>query len=225
MESAGISLSAIQEQLASLAQEGKTPLLFAQDKELLGIIALADAVKPTSAAAIAKLKEQGLRVIMLTGDNPHTAEAIRRAVGLDEAKAQVLPEDKEQIVRQLQEQGHCVAMVGDGINDAPALARADVGIAIGSGTDIAIEAADIVLIRDDLLDVPRALHLSHGVMNNIKQNLFWAFFYNCIGIPLAAGALYPSLGLLLNPVIAAAAMSCSSVTVVSNALRLRFFKP
>ena len=225
MESAGISLSAIQEQLASLAQEGKTPLLFAQDKELLGIIALADAVKPSSAAAIAKLKEQGLRAIMLTGDNPHTAEAIRRAVGLDEAKAQVLPEDKEQIVRQLQEQGHCVAMVGDGINDAPALARADVGIAIGSGTDIAIEAADIVLIRDDLLDVPRALHLSHGVMNNIKQNLFWAFFYNCIGIPLAAGALYPSLGLLLNPVIAAAAMSCSSVTVVSNALRLRFFKP
>ena len=161
---------------------------------------------------------------MLTGDNAATAEAIRQQVGLDEAIAQVLPQDKERHVRLLQEKGHVVAMVGDGINDAPALARADVGIAIGAGTDVAIEAADMVLIKNDLLDVTRAIGLSKSVMKNIKENLFWAFIYNTIGIPLAAGLLYPAFGWLLNPMIAAAAMSCSSVSVVTNALRLRFIK-
>ena len=166
----------------------------------------------------------GLKVIMLTGDNVATAEAIRQEVGLDKAIAQVLPQDKERHVRLLQEQGHVVAMVGDGINDAPALARADVGIAIGAGTDVAIEAADMVLIKNDLLDVTRAISLSKSVMKNIKENLFWAFIYNTIGIPLAAGLFYPAFGWLLNPMIAAAAMSCSSVSVVTNALRLKFIK-
>ena len=161
---------------------------------------------------------------MLTGDNAATAEAIRRQVDLDEAIAPVLPQDKERHVRLLQEQGHVVAMVGDGINDAPALARADVGIAIGAGTDVAIEAADMVLIKSDLQDVARAISLSKNVMLNIKENLFWAFIYNTIGIPLAAGLFYPALGWLLNPMLAAAAMSCSSVSVVTNALRLRFVK-
>lgn len=208
----------------ALAAGGKTPLYFAQGARLLGIIAVADTVKPTSKDAVAQMKRMGLRVIMLTGDNAVTAEAIRRQVGLDEAIAQVLPQDKERHVRLLQEQGHVVAMVGDGINDAPALARADVGIAIGAGTDVAIEAADMVLIKNDLLDVTRAVQLSRSVMKNIKENLFWAFIYNTIGIPLAAGVFYPAFGLLLNPMIAAAAMSCSSVSVVSNALRLKFSK-
>lgn len=207
-----------------LAMQGKTPLFFACDNKFLGTIALADTVKPTSADAVANLKKQGIKVIMLTGDNAATAEAIRQTAGIDEAVAEVLPADKERIVRQLQDEGHKVAMVGDGINDAPALARADVGIAIGAGTDIAIESADIVLMKSDLLDVPRAIRLSHSVMNNIKQNLFWAFIYNAIGIPVAAGLLYPEFGVLLNPMIAAAAMSCSSVSVVTNALRLRFLK-
>ena len=170
------------------------------------------------------MRSMGLKVVMLTGDNAATAEAIRQQVGLDEAIAQVLPQDKERHVRLLQEKGHVVAMVGDGINDAPALARADVGIAIGAGTDVAIEAADMVLIKNDLLDVTRAIGLSKSVMKNIKENLFWAFIYNTIGIPLAAGLLYPAFGWLLNPMIAAAAMSCSSVSVVTNALRLRFIK-
>ena len=161
---------------------------------------------------------------LLTGDNAATAEAIRQQVGLDEAIAQVLPQDKERHVRLLQEKGHVVAMVGDGINDAPALARADVGIAIGAGTDVALEAADMVLIKSDLQAVARAISLSKSVMKNIKENLFWAFIYNTIGIPLATGLLYPAFGLLLNPMLAAAAMSCSSVSVVTNALRLRFIK-
>ena len=190
----------------------------------MGTIAVADTIKPTSKAAITRLRKLGLKVIMLTGDNAATAEAIRLQVDLDEAIAQVLPQDKERHVRLLQEQGHVVAMVGDGINDAPALARADVGIAIGAGTDVAIEAADMVLIKSDLQDVARAISLSKSVMLNIKESLFWAFIYNTIGIPLAAGLFYPALGWLLNPMLAAAAMSCSSVSVVTNALRLRFIK-
>lgn len=224
MEEQGVELSELQEQHQQLAASGKTPLYFAQGSRLLGTIAVADTVKPTSKAAIEKLKAMGLKVIMLTGDNAATAEAIRRQVGLDEAIAQVLPQDKERHVRQMQEQGHIVAMVGDGINDAPALARANVGIAIGAGTDVALEAADMVLIKSDLQDVARAISLSKSVMKNIKENLFWAFIYNTIGIPLAAGLLYPAFGLLLNPMLAAAAMSCSSVSVVTNALRLRFIK-
>lgn len=207
-----------------LADQGKTPLFFAKGTELLGIIAVADTVKATSKEAITKLKALGITVMMVTGDNAATANAIKEQVGLDKAIAQVLPQDKERIIRELQEQGHKVAMVGDGINDAPALARADVGIAIGAGTDVAIESADIVLMKSDLLDTVKAVKLSRSVMKNIKENLFWAFIYNTIGIPLAAGLLYPSFGLLLNPLIAAAAMSCSSVSVVSNALRLRFLK-
>lgn len=222
MEAAGIDPALYTDIEKELASIGKTPLFFACADKFLGTIALADTVKPTSAAAVSQLKAQNIKVIMLTGDNAATAEAIRQTAGIDEAVAEVLPADKERIVRQLQKQGHKVAMVGDGINDAPALARADVGIAIGAGTDIAIESADIVLMKSDLLDVPRAIRLSNKVMNNIKQNLFWAFIYNAIGIPVAAGLLYPEFGVLLNPMIAAAAMSCSSVSVVTNALRLRF---
>ena len=224
MEEQGVELTQLRNTHATLATAGKTPLYFAQGSRLLGTIAVADTVKPTSKAAIAQLQKQGLKVIMLTGDNAATAEAIRRQVGLDEAIAEVLPQDKELHIRTLQEQGHVVAMVGDGINDAPALARADVGIAIGAGTDVAIEAADMVLIKSDLQDVARAIGLSKSVMKNIKENLFWAFIYDTIGIPLAAGLFYPAFGLLLNPMLAAAAMSCSSVSVVTNALRLRFIK-
>ena len=224
MEEQGVELTQLRNTHATLATAGKTPLYFAQGSRLLGTIAVADIVKPTSKAAIAQLQKQGLKVIMLTGDNAATAEAIRCQVGLDDAIAEVLPQDKELHIRTLQEQGHVVAMVGDGINDAPALARADVGIAIGAGTDVAIEAADMVLIKSDLQDVARAIGLSKSVMKNIKENLFWAFIYNTIGIPLAAGLFYPPFGLLLNPMIAAAAMSCSSVSVVTNALRLRFIK-
>lgn len=225
MAEQGVNVDAdLQKKHEALAVNGKTPLYFAQGAQLLGIIAVADTVKPTSKAAVAQMKAMGLRVIMLTGDSAATAEAIRRQVDVDEAIAQVLPQDKERHVRRLQEEGRIVAMVGDGINDAPALARADVGIAIGAGTDVAIEAADMVLIKNDLLDVTRAVQLSRSVMKNIKENLFWAFIYNTIGIPLAAGVFYPAFGLLLNPMIAAAAMSCSSVSVVSNALRLRFSK-
>ena len=224
MEEQGVELTQLRNTHATLATAGKTPLYFAQGSRLLGTIAVADTVKPTSKVAIAQLQKQGLKVIMLTGDNAATAEAIRCQVGLDDAIAEVLPQDKELHIRTLQEQGHVVAMVGDGINDAPALARADVGIAIGAGTDVAIEAADMVLIKSDLQDVARAIGLSKSVMKNIKENLFWAFIYNTIGIPLAAGLFYPPFGWLLNPMIAAAAMSCSSVSVVTNALRLRFIK-
>ena len=208
-----------------LAEEGKTPLFFAADGALLGVIAVADVVKPTSRQAIAELKAMGIDVVMLTGDNRRTAEAIRRQLGLDRVVAQVLPQDKEREVRALQQDGHRVAMVGDGINDAPALARADVGVAIGAGTDIALESADIVLMKSDLLDVVSAIQLSKAVIRNIKMNLFWAFFYNSVGIPLAAGVFYSVLGWKLNPMFGAAAMSLSSVCVVSNALRLKFFKP
>lgn len=219
-----VDTGSLAEQHEKLASQGKTPLYFVRAGELLGCIAVADTVKATSREAIGKLQAMGLRVLMVTGDNRETAEAIRAQVGVDEAIAQVLPQDKEAVVRKLQQEGHIVAMVGDGINDAPALARADVGIAIGAGTDIAIEAADMVLIKSDLLDVAKAICLSRSVMTNIKENLFWAFIYNAIGIPFAAGVFYTAFGWLLNPLIAAAAMSCSSVSVVTNALRLRFIK-
>ena len=224
LQTLNVDTSTLIDQYDRLAAQGKTPLYFVRAGELLGCIAVADTVKPTSREAIAKLQDMGLRVLMVTGDNRATAEAIRAQVGVDEAIAQVLPQDKEAVVRKLQQEGHIVAMVGDGINDAPALARADVGIAIGAGTDIAIEAADMVLIKSDLLDVAKAVHLSRSVMTNIKENLFWAFIYNAIGIPFAAGVFYTAFGWLLNPLIAAAAMSCSSVSVVTNALRLRFIK-
>lgn len=225
METNRIDISVAAGLQEKLADEGKTPLYFAQGGKFLGVIAAADVVKPTSREAIARLQEMGMDVIMLTGDNARTAEAIKKQVGIKTVIADVLPQDKEEKVRQLQEQGHKVAMVGDGINDAPALARADVGIAIGAGTDVAIESADIVLMKSDLMDAASAVSLSRAVMRNIKQNLFWAFFYNAIGIPVAAGVLYPAFHILLNPMIGAAAMSFSSVSVVSNALRLRFFTP
>ena len=188
-------------------------------------MAAADLLKPTSRAAVRALRGLGLHVVMLTGDNRRTAEAVRRDLGLDEAVAEVLPQDKERVVRQLQEKGRKVAMIGDGINDAPALTRADIGIAIGAGTDVAIESADVVLMKSDLLDAVAALELSRAVIRNVRENLFWAFFYNALGIPLAAGVYYPLLHWQLNPMFGAAAMSLSSVCVVSNALRLRFFKP
>ncbi|NLM42359.1 MAG: copper-translocating P-type ATPase [Firmicutes bacterium] len=208
-----------------LAEQGKTPMYFADTERVLGVIAAADPVKPTSQQAISELQALGLEVIMLTGDNRRTAEAIRRQLQLRSVLSEVLPEDKEREIRRLQEQGKAVAMVGDGINDAPALARADVGIAIGAGTDVALESADIVLVKNDLRDVVTAIKLSKATLRNIKQNLFWAFFYNSLGIPLAAGLFYPLLGWRLSPMYAAAAMSLSSIFVVTNALRLRKFAP
>lgn len=220
-----IDLGQLESQADDLAEQGKTPMYFANTTEVLGIIAVADVIKPSSKPAIQRLKNLGVDVVMLTGDNKRTAEAIRRELGIERVIAEVLPEDKEREIRTLQEQGKTVAMVGDGVNDAPALARADVGIAIGAGTDVAIESADIVLMKDDLNDVPTTIKLSKATLRNIKQNLFWAFFYNALGIPLAAGLLYPFYGWRLNPMYAAAAMSLSSIFVVSNALRLRRFNP
>ena len=223
MEEKGISLEGVGEVPHTLASQGKTPLYFGSGRTLLGIVAAADPVKPTSGAAIKELQGMGLTVVMLTGDNARTAAAIQRQLGIGQVVAEVLPQDKEAQVRQLQSQGHKVAMVGDGINDAPALARADIGIAIGAGTDVAIDSADVVLMKSDLWDLVNALRLSQATIRNIKENLFWAFFYNTVGIPVAAGALY-GFGLVLNPMLGAAAMSLSSVCVVSNALRLNFFK-
>ena len=223
LEEAGLYDDNVKMLEEKLAAEGKTPLFFASDSILLGIIALADRVKPTSRAAIEEMKRMGLEVVMLTGDNARTAQAIQKEVGADRVVAEVLPQDKETEIRRLQQQGKKVAMVGDGINDAPALARADVGIAIGAGTDIAIESADLVLMKNDLLDVAGAVQLGHAVIRNIKQNLFWALFYNAICIPVAAGVFYPWLGIKLSPMLGALAMSFSSVFVVTNALRLRFF--
>lgn len=207
------------------ARDGKTPLFFAKNGRLVGTIAVADEVKPTSAQAIAALERLGVKTVMLTGDNNLTAQAIARRVGVSSVVADVLPADKERLVRELQEQGEKVAMVGDGINDSPALARADVGLAIGAGADVAKEGADVVLMHSDLLDVARAIELSRAVIRNIKQDLFWALFYNSLGIPLAAGVFYPILGWQLSPMFGAAAMSLSSLCVVGNALRLRGFKP
>lgn len=222
-EEKGLAAESHDQDMVRLAKEGKTPLLFFDENEILGIIAAADVVKETSAQAIREMKKLGIEVIMLTGDNRRTAEAIKQQLAIDTVIAEVLPQDKEREVARLQEGGRTVAMVGDGINDAPALARADVGIAIGAGTDVAIESADIVLMKSDLLDVVTAVGLSKAVIRNIKQNLFWAFFYNACGIPLAAGLLYPMFGLKLSPMFGAAAMSLSSFFVVTNALRLRFF--
>ena len=220
-----IDLGEFEAKADRLAEQGKTPMYFASQGLILGIIPVADVVKPTSKQAIQDLTKLGIDVVMLTGDNKRTAEAIRRELGIKTVIAEVLPEDKEREIRNLQGQGQIVAMVGDGVNDAPALARADVGIAIGAGTDVAIESADIVLMKDDLKDVTTAIKLSKATLRNIKQNLFWAFFYNTLGIPLAAGLLYPFFGWRLNPMYAAAAMSLSSIFVVSNALRLRRFDP
>jgi len=225
MTEKGIDAAVLRNTAEALADDGRTPLYFADEKKLLGVIAVADIVKPTSREAIEQFKAMGIDVVMLTGDNRKTAEAISRQMNIDRVVAEILPQDKESEIRRLQESGRRVAMVGDGINDAPALARADLGIAIGAGTDVAIESADIVLMKSDLLDAVTAIQLSQATLRNIKQNLFWAFFYNSIGIPLAAGLFYPLLGWKLNPMFGAAAMSMSSVCVVSNALRLRFFKP
>lgn len=225
MEEKGISLSTEQKnQIQALAKQGRTPLLFADEKQFLGIVAVADVVKPTSKEAVQKFRDYGIHVIMLTGDNEVTAQAIKEQVGIDEVIAGVLPTQKEEKISALKQAGHKVAMIGDGVNDAPALASADVGIAIGAGTDVAIESADIVLMKNDLLDAVGAVKLSKAVIRNIKENLFWALFYNSIGIPLAAGVLYPLFQIKLNPMFGAAAMSLSSVCVVSNALRLRWVK-
>ncbi len=225
LEGEGVSCKNLKSKAEAFAEQGKTPLYFAQNGQLLGLIAAADLPKENSREAIRTMQKMGLTVVMLTGDHRKTAEAVRKSLGIDQAVAEVLPQDKEREIRKLQEEGRKVAMVGDGINDAPALARADVGIAIGAGTDIAIESADVVLMKSDLMDAVTAIELSRAVIRNIHMNLFWAFFYNAVGIPLAAGVFYPLLGWTLNPMFGAAAMSLSSVCVVSNALRLRFFHP
>ena len=201
----GISCEKALSSMEKLSEEGKTPLILADEKQVLGVIGVADVVKPTSAKAIQELKKLGIQVIMLTGDNVRTAKAIQKQLDIDTVIAEVLPQDKEREISRLQEEGKTVAMVGDGLNDAPALARADVGIAIGAGTDVAIESADIVLMKNDLQDVATAIELSKAVIRNIKENLFWAFFYNVCGIPLAAGVLYPVFGLKLSPMFGAAA--------------------
>lgn len=225
MAEKGIDLSSLQSFADTLADEGKTPMFMVVDKKLAGVIAVADVVKPSSAAAIQKLHRMGIEVAMITGDNRKTAEAIAKQVGIDRILAEVMPQDKASEVKKLQAEGKKVAMVGDGINDAPALAQADIGIAIGSGTDVAMESADIVLMKSDLTDVATAIQLSKSTIRNIKQNLFWAFGYNVAGIPIAAGLLHLFGGPLLNPIFAAAAMSMSSVSVLTNALRLKRFKP
>ena len=220
----GAGTAALRAAAETLAAAGKTPLYFAEEQQLLGVVAVADVVKPDSAAAIAALRRSGREVVLLTGDDRRTAEAIARQVGVERVIAQVLPQDKARCVEELQKDGRLVAMVGDGVNDAPALVTADVGLAIGAGTDVAIESADVVLMHNSLMDIVDAAALSRATLRNIRQNLFWAFFYNAIGIPVAAGVLYPALQLTLDPMLAAAAMSLSSVCVVSNALRLRGWK-
>jgi Cu+-exporting ATPase len=225
MDERGIRLEALQTDSDRLAGEGKTPMYIAVDGSLAGILAVADVVKQSSREAIARLHKMGIQVAMITGDNKKTAAAIAKQVGIDRVLSEVLPQDKANEVKKLQQEGRRVAMVGDGINDAPALAQADIGVAIGSGTDVAMESADIVLMRSDLMDVPTAIDLSKRTIRNIKQNLFWAFGYNTLGIPIAAGVLYLFGGPLLNPIFAAAAMSLSSVSVLTNALRLKRFRP
>ncbi|MDH5715822.1 MAG: heavy metal translocating P-type ATPase, partial [Candidatus Aminicenantes bacterium] len=225
MEEEGIDLKEAAQQASELAQQGKTTMFVALDHRIAGVIAIADTLKENAPAVARQLKNMGLEVVMLSGDNSRTANAIARQAGIQQVLAEVLPADKAKEVQRLQQKGKVVAMVGDGINDAPALAQADVGIALGSGTDVALEASDITLIGDNLQGVPSAIQLSKRTMRTIKQNLFWAFAYNTLGIPIAAGILYPWWGILLNPMVAAAAMAFSSVSVVSNSLRLRRFRP
>jgi len=224
MDERKVELNGLGARATALAGEGKTPMFIAVDGAGAGLIAVADEIKPDAAAAVGALKQLGLEVLMITGDNEQTARAVARTVGIERVLAQVLPADKAAEVKRLQAEGKLVAMVGDGINDAPALAQADIGIALGTGTDVAIEAADITLIRGSLTGVVTAIKLSRRTIQIIKQNLFWAFIYNTLGIPIAAGVLYPFTGWLLSPVIASAAMALSSVSVVTNSLRLRQFK-
>ncbi|WP_031432828.1 heavy metal translocating P-type ATPase [Methylomarinum vadi] len=224
MDEQGVKYARYGKKMETLSSQGQTPMLLAVDNKIVGIIAVSDPIKKDSAKAVKELIQQGVRVLMVTGDNEITAKAVAKQAGIQEIRAQVLPQDKAAVVKKLQQQGEVVGMVGDGINDAPALAQADVGFAIGTGTDVAIESADIVILQGSLLKVPEAMALSRATVTNIKQNLLGAFFYNTIGIPVAAGLLYPVFGLLLNPMIAGAAMAMSSVTVVSNANRLRWVK-
>jgi Cu+-exporting ATPase len=217
----GIDLGDFGAAADALRREGHTVVWIAVDRRVAGLIAVADLIKPSAAAAIAQLHQEGLRIVMVTGDNRASADAVARKLGIDEIEAEVLPERKADVVKKLQAAGRIVAVAGDGINDAPALAQAQVGIAMGTGTDIAMESAGVTLVQGDLRGIVRAISLSRAAMRNIRQNLFFAFLYNALGIPLAAGALYPVFGLLLNPMIASAAMSFSSVSVISNALRLR----
>ena len=225
MQESGIPLGELAEKAEGFASQGKTPVFVAVDGEAAGVIAVADTLKDHSVEAVRALYRLGVEVVMITGDNRRTAAAIARQAGIERVLAEVLPDQKAEEVKKLQAEGRVVAMVGDGINDAPALARADVGIAIGTGTDVAIEASDITLIGGDLRGVVTAIELSKRTLRTIKQNLFWAFIYNVIGIPIAAGVLYPFFGILLNPMLASIAMAMSSVSVVSNSLRLRRFRP
>jgi Cu+-exporting ATPase len=224
MNSKGIDVIHIENRAEELAGEGKTPVFVSIENKAAGVIAVADTLKPYSHEVVQAIKNLGIEVIMITGDNRRTATAIGKELSIDRVFAEVVPQDKANEVKKLQEEGKTVAMVGDGINDAPALAQADLGIAIGAGTDIAIETCDIVLIGDDLRGVITAIELSRNTISTIKQNFFWAFFYNVLLIPLAAGVLYPFFGILLNPILAAAAMALSSVSVVANSLRLKRFK-
>lgn len=225
MRENSINCQSIEEKMAKLEDDGKTAMILAIEKNIIGVIAVADTLKEYSKEAVEMLHKMGKKIAIITGDNQRVAEAIARQIGVDKILAEVLPQEKSAEIKKLQSEGDIVAMVGDGINDAPALAQADLGIALGSGTDVAMETGEIVLIKDDLRDVVIAIDLSRYTLKKIKQNLFWAFFYNIVGIPIAAGILYPFTGWLLNPSIAAAAMAFSSVSVISNALLMKGYKP
>src|SRR5690606_23248268 len=224
MEDSGIALGELEGRAEQLRRDAATTLFVAVDGKAAGVLAVADPIKATTADSLQTLRDDGIRIIMLTGDNATTAAAVGRQLGLEEIQAEVLPQDKHRIVRELRSEGRIVAMAGDGINDAPALAEADVGIAMGTGTDIAIQSAEVTLVRGDLAGIARARALSRATMRNIRQNLFFAFIYNGLGVPIAAGVLYPAFGWLLSPIVAAVAMSLSSVSVIGNALRLRLMK-
>jgi Cu+-exporting ATPase len=219
-----VQTAAAEEKVSNLESQGKTVMLVALDRKVAGLIAVSDTLRDNAVEAIGQLQHMGLETVMITGDNQRTAEAVARQAGIERVLAQVLPDDKAREIRGLQEGGKVVAMVGDGINDAPALAQADIGIALGSGTDVAMESGDVVLVRNDLRDVPEAIRLSRYTISKVKQNLFWAFAYNTLGIPIAAGVLYPWTGTLLNPIIAAAAMAFSSISVVTNSLLMNRYR-